>query len=522
MVRAAAVGGLARLGASDAVEQAAKDKSWLVRQAVAGSLAQPVKLQPAAPEGAAADRPVTDQSIALAQTLLTDKSLEVQRRALESVATWPLPQSGPILLATMADGGHQMRKQAARSLATRWTAAERFPYDSDADVRAGRVAELRTQWEDQFGPLARPSEQTPAALPVATAPQPDSVDSLRAALEVLRAGQSGPDARQRAIEQLVAAGPAVVPALEKITAASGEPLPSVVYEEVLPLASPLFAAIDALRSRQLPQRRTAAAQMVVAAGGQKIPRLALERLAELAPAESDPIVWQGLLTVTADDSRELAVTLAYLAIGNGSPDVRLRVQLFGRPRRSAARARAAAGARGFEHARGDRGRAGVGASGKLDDPRPLVQLLLTPNKLLRLEVATSLARLGAPEGPAALERLSLDADGEVCRRSAVAMGQLGDQHFVPLLVELLGAPVDVQNAALASLTQLTGEDFSKSAEGLPVARDEQVRRWQRWQRDRQERALQATDPAESQPVETQAGETQPIEAPAPNAQQIER
>ncbi len=292
----------------------------------------------------------------------------------------------------------------------------------------------------------------------------------------------------------------------------------MVYEEVLPLASPLFAAIDALRSRQLPQRRTAAAQMVVAAGGQKIPRLALERLAEFAPAETDPIVWQGLLTVTADDSREQAVTLAYLAIGNGSPDVRRR-------------------ACNYLAAHGDSRHVPVllpaladlntpvviaavqalGAAGKLDDPRPLVQLLLTPNKLLRLEVATSLARLGAPEGPAALERLSLDADGEVCRRSAVAMGQLGDQHYVPLLVELLGAPVDVQNAALASLTQLTGEDFSKSADGLPVARDEQVRRWQRWQRDRQERALQATDPAESQP-----GETQPIEAPAPKAQQIER
>ncbi len=144
MVRAAAVGGLARLGASDAVQQAAKDKSWLVRQAVAGSLAQPVESHPAAPEGAAADRPVTDESIALAQTLLSDKSLEVQRRALESVATWPLPQAGPILLATMADGGHQMRKQAARSLATRWNAAEKFPYDGDADVRASRVAELRS------------------------------------------------------------------------------------------------------------------------------------------------------------------------------------------------------------------------------------------------------------------------------------------------------------------------------------------------------------------------------------------
>ncbi len=70
------------------------------------------------------------------------------------------------------------------------------------------------------------------------------------------------------------------------------------------------------------------------------------------------------------------------------------------------------------------------------------------------------------------------------------MGQLGDKQFIPQLMELVAAPVDVQNAAFASLTQLTGEDFSKSAEGLPIAREEQVRRWQRWNRDRLERVAQ--------------------------------
>ncbi len=118
-------------------------------------------------------------------------------------------------------------------------------------------------------------------------------------------------------------------------------------------------------------------------------------------------------------------------------------------------------------------------------------MLLTQDKLLRLEVATSLARLNVPEGPAALERLSLDADGEVSRRTAVAMGRLGSKNYVPTLLTLLSAPVDVQNAAFVSLTQLTGEDFSKTPDGLPVAREEQVRRWQRWNQDQQERDPQS-------------------------------
>ncbi len=144
MVRAAAVGGLARLGAIDAILSAAKDKSWVVRQAVATSLSVPAEGQ----------RPIPPESIELAHSLLADKSLEVQKRAVVAVATWPLPQAGPILLTAIADGGHQLRKDAARLLAERWEPAARFPYDSEADIRAQRVAELRAQWSTAFGPVA--------------------------------------------------------------------------------------------------------------------------------------------------------------------------------------------------------------------------------------------------------------------------------------------------------------------------------------------------------------------------------
>ena len=127
----------------------------------------------------------------------------------------------------------------------------------------------------------------------------------------------------------------------------------------------------------------------------------------------------------------------------------------------------------------------LGAVGRIDDPQPLIQLLITQDKQLRLEVATSLARLKVPEGPAALERLSLDADSEVCRRAAQAMGKLGDNIYLPTLLGLLSASSDVQNAALGSLAELTGEDFSRTPDGLPIAREEQVRRWQHWYRDQQ-------------------------------------
>ena len=293
VARASVVIGLAKLGVDDAVHEAAKDKSWLVRQAVATSLARPAETA----------QPVADETVARAQTLLHDKSLEVQRRTLESVATWPLPQAGPVLLAAMSDGGHQLRKDAAHHLGALWPTAAKFPYDGAAEVRTKATAELRRQWSDQLAPATH-------AVAVASVEQPGEpdtstaeVEKLKEPLQVLRNPHVSTARRQQAVETLVAFGPPLVALLERMTGEGQEPLPQIVYEDVLTKVSPLFAAIEGLHLREMPQRRTAAAQLVIAAGGNNISRLALERLAELAKTENDPVVWQSLLAVAANDPR---------------------------------------------------------------------------------------------------------------------------------------------------------------------------------------------------------------------------
>ncbi len=476
VARAAAVSGLAKLGAADAVLEAAKDKSWLVRQAAAAALAR----------DANATHAVSADSVALAKTLLHDKSLEVQRRALVSVVTWPLAESGPILLVVLAEGGYQMRKDAARQLGAHWPPAARFPYDGTAEVRNKASAELRQQWGRDFSGGAVAAAEVPVDSPGAVDLDSEQIEKLNEQLQALRSPQISTARRQQMVEQLVAIGPGLIAALERIAGESEEPLPPAIYEDVLPQISPLFAAIQGLQAREMPQRRTAAAQLGVAAGGQVISPLALERLADMAKTETDAVVWQALLAATANDPREPAVDMAYLAIGNGSPEVRRRacnyLATHGAARHVPVLMPVLADLNSPVVLAAVRA---LGASKTIDDPQPLIQLLLSGDKQLRLEVATSLARLNVPEGPAALQRLSLDADGEVCRRAAVAMGQLGDKIYVPTLLELLSASVDVQNAALNSLTAVTGEDFSRTAEGLPILREEQVRRWQRWYRDQQ-------------------------------------
>jgi len=61
--------------------------------------------------------------------------------------------------------------------------------------------------------------------------------------------------------------------------------------------------------------------------------------------------------------------------------------------------------------------------------------------------AISLARLHVPSGVAALERLALDPDLDVRRRTALAIGELGDPALLPSLVPLLDETPATASAA---------------------------------------------------------------------------
>ncbi len=75
-----------------------------------------------------------------------------------------------------------------------------------------------------------------------------------------------------------------------------------------------------------------------------------------------------------------------------------------------------------------------------------------------------------------LEQLAHDARAEVRAQVASTLGDVADQAMVPLLVAMLEDQLAVQQAALDSLTRLTGEDV---AAGEPTTEDK-VRRWQLW------------------------------------------
>jgi hypothetical protein len=135
LIRAAAVMSLARLGETRAVLDAASDRSWRVRLAVAQSLTACAN-----PAGRAA-----------ARKLLSDVSSEVQRATVSAIAAWPLPQAGPLLLEALTANSYNTRRTAARELVRLWPAAAGFPIDGPAQRRAETIEQLQRRFREEFG-----------------------------------------------------------------------------------------------------------------------------------------------------------------------------------------------------------------------------------------------------------------------------------------------------------------------------------------------------------------------------------
>ncbi len=303
---------------------------------------------------------------------------------------------------------------------------------------------------------------------------------IESALETLRQDNLSDTARRAAISALESAGPSLIPVLEE--QARQGPLPGLLYEEVLPNVDRSFSQLRRLASGDAALRRTVATEMATVTA--PLSNLALQRLAELVEREKDPVVWRAVLMTIAADAREPATRMAYAAVGNTSVEVRRKacdyLAAHGDPRHEQVLLPVLEDTDGTVVLAGIRA---MGAIGTMQDPRPLVHFLSSPDKHTRLEAAMSLARLHFEQGVAALERMAIDNELEFRLRAAKAMGDLADPAFVPTLVTMLEDRFDVQRVAMISLTRIVGEDAAAEEPGQPLSPDEKVRRWQLWYRD---------------------------------------
>jgi len=439
-VRCAAIAALGRLGTEHAratLQLLLESRHEAMRAAAVAALrqcgAQEAVLHAAGDKAAGvravaaaalADYP-NREGAAMAVGLLSDPSPAVQMEVICAVARWPPALSGPVLMEAMAGEAYAPRKAAAGQLAAEWPPAQGFPVDAPRPRRAEAIARLREQFAQQVGLLDK---------------------------------------------QALAAA---------VRAAPAEPTPPRQIEQT----GPAFAALDGLSSQDLRERRAAAAELARLAADRPLSPAATERLAVVAAAEPDPIVWQDLLAAVATDSGEAAGRLAHAAMSHPSPEVRRRAceHLAAHPDPSHIAVLLPALDDPSEVVVAAALRA-LGAAGRLDDTAPIRRLLARPNEHLRLEAAAALTRLGDAAGPPALERLAQSGDYTVRRQAAVAMGELADPQFASTLLRLLeDGQESVCLAALESLPAVVGEDVGQPPGENRPGTTERIRRWRQWQ-----------------------------------------
>jgi HEAT repeat protein len=477
LIRAAAVSALVSAGEKQAALAAAGDKSWRVRQSVAQSLA------------GYPDR----ESAATLQQFLTDPSAPVQQQAIASMAEWPLERSGPILLEAMGKSVYTTRKASTELLARRWPPARQFSADAPSERRSEILNQLQQEFRRQIGLADTDALAARGAIP------PGVSEDLLGHVQLLVRQLSDPAladaAREQAVAELKALGAGGVEAMECVALDRGQPLPQPVYHDVLPACEPAFAAIDRMASDDVLQRRRAASDLAELAAKHPLRRLAMARLAEQAAAETDPLVWQSVLSAAAADGSEPAIRLAAAAIGHCASEVRLRAceYLASHPDPGHVPLLVPALQDENDEVAATAARA-LGLSGHMENLGPLQQKLGARNEMVQLEAAVALVRLGDESGIAALERLSYSKEEGVRRHTAKAMGEAPNPAFVPVLIRLLDDHQSVRVAALAALPKVAGEDVAARPGQRQPRMAEHVELWKRWFQDSQGSRVESREP----------------------------
>jgi HEAT repeat protein len=213
--------------------------------------------------------------------------------------------------------------------------------------------------------------------------------------------------------------------------------------------------------------------------GEPLGELALARLVEIVTPDRDALVWMDVQKALADDAREPVARLQVAGLSHPDAEVRRRAcEYFVRHPHPRQEAMLLPSLDDENSTVATAALAALAEVEQLENPLPLVRLLASREKEVRLATATTLARLGYASGFDALERLSYDHEPGVRREAAAAMGRAKQRRFVPVLIRLLDDQLGVRRAALAALTEIAGKDIGQTGGARSVP--EQVARWKSW------------------------------------------
>ncbi len=538
-IRAAAAGALAQLGQWDDVRPCLDDPSWRVRLAVAQqlSLAQPNTLP-------------TD----IAARLVHDQHPAVQRQVIDAVAAWSAAEAVPLWLEALQSDAYQTRLAAHGHLSKLWPAATEFPFDARSTVeRETALANLRARWEqegsaviaaqqaktqvarvpDQPGTTRPPATQwtsatadgPPAGTGTATAQpasqqetatttppegsasavvpasyqqvvtsevSPEALNKLRLLLRSMQTHAADQRQQQDWAKQLAALGDSLLPALEALHR-DRVPIPEFIYDDVLPEQSVVFRSLADLSSPSVDVRRRAAVALKTAAQAQPLSPLAIDRLATLAEAQKDALVWQALVDAagisgTSESASQAGDRFWQLALEHPQSEVRRRAcEYVGRLQRAKLASSLAKLADDRDSHVARAAARALGQLGPQADTAALEKMLASRDRSVRVEAAAALCKAGMHAGEAAISRLSYDPDPQIRMQVAEAIGELADEQFIPILIRFLDDARSVQRAALLALPKVAGRDVAAATtatDGTPPTIAQQVAAWKSWDNER--------------------------------------
>lgn len=466
LIRATAIVALAEQGDINALLAAATDRDANVREAAAAGLA---RVEP-------------EQGRAVARELIADRSMAVRRKAIDAIATWPLPESGPLLFSALEDRALDTRQSAAKALAKHWPAAEEFRPTATAEERATLLVAMRARFPQDVGGDARiaalPATGTTANL---TPPmESKSLDELAAIVGKAQASGADSVELRDALDQLRTWPGGLEEPLLRLADERGVMIPECVYALLYPAdladESPLTLANWSTASPS--EKRELVGWLVDRTDNQPYRPLVVRRMIERVMVESDPLLWQNTLELCRVQSDPHVRRFAAAALGHESPEVRRRaceyfsnyagedaVPWLQATLGDEASYVAAAAARAMAQC------------GRPADLTALADLTARDDRDCQLAAAVALTRFGDERGRAALERLAYDPDVKVRIRAARTMGELAEPEFTATLIALLDDELGVRRAALASLP-LVADHAPRIAED--ATSQAATAAWKRW------------------------------------------
>ena len=569
-IRAAAAGSLAQLGRWDDVRPCLDDPSWRVRLAVAQQLSTApsdalptdIAARLVHDQHPAVQRQVIDavaawpaaESVPLWLTALESEAYQSRVAAHGHLAKlWPAASEFPFdarsaaerdtaLAALKARWEHegaaviaaqQAQAQvarapaqlgAARPPATQWTSttAGSTPPASPANTATGTATSgdqspataspVATDKQDHMTtapPESGASAVVPASYQQAVVPavSPETLSKLRLLLRTMQ--NRTPDQRQQQdwAQQLGNLGDDLLPALEALHR-DRVPIPEFIYEEVLPQHSVVFRSLADLSSPAVDVRRRAAVALRAASQAQPLSPLAIDRLATLAEAEKDALVWQALVDAAGISGSGVGAAQAsdrfwQLALEHPQSEVRRRAcEYVGRLQRAKLASSLAKLADDRDSHVARAAARALGQLGPQADTAALEKMLASRDRSVRVEAAAALCKAGMHAGEAAISRLSYDPDPQIRMQVAEAIGELADEQFIPILIRFLDDARSVQRAALLALPKVTGRDMAAAntgTDGTPPTIAQQVAAWKTWD---SERRLNVASDEPATPAET--------------------